>query len=326
MPSSFSQAFPPAPIFTEKKVGNLEGKVFLVTGAASGVGFELARLLFSRGGTVYIAARSKEKVDRAIKTISQARSSKGHLHPLLLDLADFPTIKPAVNEFLAKENRLDVLVHNAGLMTPPAGSKNKSGLDLEMATNCLGPFLLNRLLEPILVETAQSKSATRNGTRIVWVSSMITASVPPGGIQFEEKGSGQPQILRNAMQNYMQSKVGNLFLASETAKRLGNEGVLSVAVNPGLMKTELQRHSPKMQGIIMGLLFKGPVYGAYSELFAALSPEITSKRNGAFIIPWGRFGDVPAHIEKGLEPESKGGNGAAERFASWCEKETKLYL
>lgn len=98
-----------------------------------------------------------------------------------------------------------------------------------MSTNCLGPFLLNRLLEPILIRTAQSESTSHDSTRIVWVSSMITASVPQGGIRFEEKSKGgKPQVLKNAMQNYMQSKVGNVFLASETAKRLGNKGVISL--------------------------------------------------------------------------------------------------
>ena len=161
MPSSFSQAFPPAPTFTEKNIASLQGKVrkdrgifkeqkshisqvFIVTGAASGVGFELAKLLAGCGGTVYVAARSKEKVDRAIKSISQANAGKGKLHPLLLDLANFSSIKPAVNEFLDKESRLDVLVHNAGLMTPPAGSKNSKVFELETLwlhprlTRCLG--------------------------------------------------------------------------------------------------------------------------------------------------------------------------------------------
>jgi retinol dehydrogenase 12 len=95
-----------------------------------------------------------------------------------------------------------------------------------MATNCLGPFLLNHLLGPILIHTAQAQS-TPDHVRIVWLSSMITASVPPGGIQFHEK-SGSPKVLKNAMQNYMQSKVGNVFLASEAAKRLGREGVISM--------------------------------------------------------------------------------------------------
>jgi retinol dehydrogenase 12 len=100
------------------------------------------------------------------------------------------------------------------------------GHDLEMATNCLGPFILNHLLEPILTRTAQAES-TPNRVRIVWVSSMITASVPAGGIQFEEN-SGSPKVLKNAMQNYMQTKVGNVFLASEAAKRLGKNGIISM--------------------------------------------------------------------------------------------------
>lgn len=104
----------------------LTSQVFIVTGAASGVEYELAKILYSRGGTLYVAARSKEKVDQAIKNIVAAMtSSKGQLIALLLDLADFPTIKKAVSIFLEEEDRLDVLVHNAGLMTPPAGSKSK---------------------------------------------------------------------------------------------------------------------------------------------------------------------------------------------------------
>ena len=102
------------------------------------------------------------------------------------------------------------------------------GHDLEMATNCLGPFLFNHFLEPMLKRTAHADS-TPDRVRIVWLSSFITAAptVPPGGVQFDED-SGSPKVLKNAMQNYMQSKVGNVFLASEAAKRLGREGIISV--------------------------------------------------------------------------------------------------
>ena len=75
-----------------------------------------------------------------------------------------------------------------------------------------------------------------------------------------------------------------------------------------------------------GILFKPPLYGAYSELFAALSPKVTSKHNGGFIIPWGRFGDLPGHIETGLKPKAEGGSGAAEKFWYWCAEETEAYL
>lgn len=77
--------------------------------------------------------------------------------------------------------------------------------------------------------------------------------------------------------------------------------------------------------LLQGILFKGARYGAYSELFAALSPRVTAKNDGAFIVPWGRFGPVPGHIEKGLSPSSSGGTGAAEKFWAWCEKETAAY-
>ena len=95
-----------------------------------------------------------------------------------------------------------------------------------MATNCLSPFILNHLLKPILTRTARTES-NPNGVRIVWLASMITASVPPGGIELNDK-SGSPQILKNAMQDYMQSKADNVFLASETAKRLGGDGIISM--------------------------------------------------------------------------------------------------
>ena len=73
-------------------------------------------------------------------------------------------------------------------------------------------------------------------------------------------------------------------------------------------------------------MLKAPKYGAYSELFAALSPAITSKHNGGFIVPWGRFGAVPSHIAKGLKSKSEGGTGAAERFWEYCLVETRQYM
>ena len=98
-----------------------------------------------------------------------------------------------------------------------------------MATNCLGPFLLSHFLEDILRRTAASQpSDGRNAVRVVWVSSMIAVYVPQGGIVFDES-TGAPKVLKNAVENYMESKVGNVFLGSEAAKRLGDDGVISLA-------------------------------------------------------------------------------------------------
>ena len=123
MAPPFDQIFPPSPTFTEKHAGDQGGRVFLVTGSTSGVGLELAKMLYGLNGTVYVAGRSAEKISAALKTIkSQVRTTTGRVEALQIDLADLASIKQSVHEFLSKEDRLDVLVHNAGLMMPPTGS------------------------------------------------------------------------------------------------------------------------------------------------------------------------------------------------------------
>lgn len=129
VPSTFSSVFPPAPPFTEKNLGSLTGKVYIITGAASGVGFELAKILYAAGGTVYIAARSTARCEGAIEKLKaqvpgNGTKKIGKLGSMVVDLADMRTVKGAVQEFLRKESRLDVLVHNAAVMLAPKGSKD----------------------------------------------------------------------------------------------------------------------------------------------------------------------------------------------------------
>jgi retinol dehydrogenase-12 len=134
--STLNAFFPPAPTFTDANLPSQKGRVIIVTGAASGVGFELAKILYLAGGTVYIAARSTSRCEGAIQKLLEQTADmeigkggkgkgKGKLQSMVVDLADLGTVKPAVESFLEKEERLDVLVHNAAVMTPPAGSKDK---------------------------------------------------------------------------------------------------------------------------------------------------------------------------------------------------------
>lgn len=76
---------------------------------------------------------------------------------------------------------------------------------------------------------------------------------------------------------------------------------------------------------LQGIVFKPAKYGAYSELFAALSPSIKPKDSGSFIIPWGRLGPIPDHIKAAMKSKSNGGTGTASRFWEWCERETHAY-
>lgn len=225
MGNQISQAFPPKPIFTEKSIDSLSGKVYIVTGANAGVGKELARLLYSLNSTVYIAARSFEKAQAAIQWIKEQHpTSQGVLHFLHLDLGDLGGIKATAEEFLSKEKRLDVLFNNAGVMVPPQGSTTKQGYELQLGTNCVGPFLFTKLLTPILVETA--KKETTGSVRVIWVSSSAAhLGAPKGGVDLQNLD--YKKDLRKD-QKYAISKAGNVLHALEYQRRYKDSGVISV--------------------------------------------------------------------------------------------------
>ena len=125
------------------------------------------------------------------------------------------------------------------VMFPPKDSVDAHGNELQIGTNCLGPCLLYRLLEPILMKTAESAPA--GSVRVAWAgsSALDVLSPKPDGIQVDN--DGRPQN-KGVEQNYAQSKVGNLFLARIYASETPQNGVVHLCFNPGNLKTDLQRH------------------------------------------------------------------------------------
>ncbi|KAK7750954.1 short-chain alcohol dehydrogenase [Diatrype stigma] len=329
MGNIFSQFFfvPTAPL-TEKNCPDQRGRVFLVTGGYAGVGFELCKILYAHNATVWIAGRSEPKAQKALDNIKAAcPKSEGRLNFLYLDLSDLATVKPAVQSFVAQEQRLDVLVNNAGVMYPPKGSTDAQGNDLQIGTNCLGPYLLYQLLLPLLAKTAAA--APTASVRVAWAASIAVqvAAPQPHGMLVVGEGDdvGRPQD-RGVADNYGQSKVGNVFFAREFAKATtAHTGVVHAAFNPGNLRTELQRHWTGLDHWITDKILFPPVYGAYTELFAAVSPELTPDKSGAYIYPWGRLGSLPAGIENSLKTGSEGGSGVAAKFLSWCAKQTEEF-
>jgi retinol dehydrogenase 12 len=200
-------------------------QVFIVTGSSSGVGKELAQILHAHDAKVYVAARSKERAGQAMEEIrANFPASKGELVYLHLDLEDLSTIKASAEEFLGKEDRLDVLWNNAGVMNTPAGSKTKQGYELQLGTNNIAPFLFTKLLTPVLVETA--KTAPKGSVKVVWVSSSAAEMIAPvGGVDMNnlDYKKDLPRWMK-----YGVSKGGNILHSNEFAKRHEEDGIISV--------------------------------------------------------------------------------------------------
>ena len=293
----------------------------VVTGGYAGVGEELSKILYGKGATVYIAGRSEEKAHRAIERIkTTVPSSSGRLEFLLLDLNDLSTVTASADKFLSQESRLDVLVNNAGVMFPPAGTKTEQGHDLQFGTNCLGPFLFTKCLMPILTRTAASSPT--DSVRVLWAASVgIQIFAPDKGVAFDER-TGAPKIFSDQRTNYGQTKVGNVLLAVKTAELYASKGVVSVSFNPGNLKTELMRHTDSflMRMSAKAMLYPA-IFGAYTELYSGWSEEITAAKRISYVVPWGKDGSdlVRQDIQEAIR------NGLATKFWDWCESETKSY-
>jgi len=313
-----SQFFPPSPTFTEKDVPDLTGKVFIVTGGNSGVGFEIVKILYAKGGTVYIASRSPDKVASAIKEIkSLVTDATGKLLGLHLDLGDLTTVPRCVSTFLAQESQLDVLFNNAGISQEPSGNVSKQGHEIHMATNCLGHFLLTNMLLPILLRTAKSSQEAR--VRVVYTSSgIMDIAAPPGGLSLAELVPGN--FSKSPDRNYASSKAGCWMLAAELDKRTRKYGLLCVCQSPGTLNTKGWDRAPRMVKLMMKLVMHEPKMGAYTGLWAGLSPEVKLDDGGRYGLPWGRWDTDPKkEILESMKTKEEGGTGLSAEFWTWCE-------
>ncbi|KIX94936.1 uncharacterized protein Z520_09246 [Fonsecaea multimorphosa CBS 102226] len=319
----FKESWPPRPEFTDKELGDQTGKVFIITGTTSGVGKALTGILYSKNATVYTAARNQERaleVNADIKT--QNPESTGKLIYLKMDLEDLGSVKAAAQEFLSKESRLDVLWNNAAVLMPPAGSKTKQGLDLQLGVNCLAPFLFTKLLTPTMLATA--KISPPGSVRVMFVGSSATyLFAPTGGVEMlrlRDASEKDPTYM------YGVSKAANALYALHFAKLHREDGIIAVSGNPGNLRSDLPRHVSRWGQILMRALQYDPVYGAYTELFGGLSPKITLEKTGAWLMPWGRIGKLRPDIEEAGKSKADGGSGIAEELWAWSEEHVRYYV
>ena len=274
-----------------------------------------------------MAARSETKAHAAIDAVKSntpsTSTSPGQLKYLHLDLDDLSTIKASASAFAAQESRLDVLWNNAGIATVPPGSKTAQNIEQHIGVNCVAPLLFTQLLLPQLEKAAES--APPASVRVVWTSSWMGESqAPKGGVDFEELAKGGS---KDKNRNYGTSKAGNWLLAVEGARQHGAKGIIHVVQNPGNLQSNVWRNVPKMMLIMLTPLLYETKLGALTELYAGLSPDITTDRNGSYIIPWGRLQTANSRedIIQAMKSEEEKGSAVARRFWAWCEEQTKDY-
>ncbi len=216
--------------WTAENIPSQNGKVVIVTGSSSGIGYEAARVLANKEAKVIIAVRNLDKGKTAKEKIL-SQNENAEVEIMKIDLSDLSSVKEFADEFVKKYDKLDILINNAGVMIPPY-SKTKDGFELQFGTNHLGHFALTLQLLDLIKSTLNS--------RIVTVSS---GAHKFGNINFDDLNWDSRKY--KPMRSYGDSKIANLYFTSELAKRLRGNGnnVLVTAAHPGWTATDLQRHS-----------------------------------------------------------------------------------
>lgn len=214
--------------WTAENIPSQKGKIAIVTGASSGIGYEAARVLANKGAEVIVAVRNKEKGKNAVQKIKE-QNSEANVKPMLLDLADLKSVEQFAIDFKKSYTKLDLLINNAGVMMPPYG-KTKDSFELQFGTNHLGHFALTGHLFEFLKKTPNS--------RIVNVSS---GAHNWGNIDFNDLNWENRKYKPGRA--YGDSKIANLYFTYEMSNRLNGSDITVSAAHPGWTATELQRHS-----------------------------------------------------------------------------------
>lgn len=302
------------PTITEKDLGSQAGRVFLITGGYSGIGFELARMLFDLGGTVWIAGRSPDKAKAAAERIEgssgrmpHSTQAPGSIQFLHLDLADLGAIRQSAQYLLQHVERLDVVWHNAGVMVPPDETPlTPQGHDIQLSTNALGPFLLQHFLTPLMLSTAARQDVDRASVRVVWLTSNAHSAAPkPDGVDWDNINMKDDGSFTGRLKRYGQSKAMNVMYAHELARLYGPKGLISLSVHPGSLSSGLQKNLPWLVNMVFSMKRKHPKYGAYTMLFAGFS-GLGQGKNGSYVAPHGKWSECDEFIAQGLDERATG--------------------
>jgi NAD(P)-dependent dehydrogenase (short-subunit alcohol dehydrogenase family) len=261
--------------WTTADIPDLTGKVMIVTGANSGIGFETVKEFARKGAQTILACRRMDKGWAAFDQI-QSKIPYATMEILQLDLSDLSSVRAFVETYKAKYNRLDVLVNNAGIMSVPH-RKTADGFESQLGINHLGHFALTGLLLDVILATPRA--------RVVNVSSIAHWR---GHMNFENlmfdggKGYGNRAA-------YQRSKLANLLFTYELERYFEEHGLdtIAVAAHPGVSNTDLADHvkAIKILRPFVGWILQSAAMGALPIIRAAVDPDVNG---GQYYGPGGR--------------------------------------
>ncbi len=259
----------------------MQGKVVLVTGANTGIGEVTARELAGAGAKVWLACRNEGRAREAMARIREVHP-EADLHFLALDLSDLGSVRNAADAFLESQERLDVLINNAGL----AGQRGqtKQGFEIAFGVNHLGHFLFTKQLTPLLV----ASGTDADPSRIVIVASRAHTRVnAKKGIDWD--ALQKPTKTVSGFPEYSVSKLANVWHAKALARRLEGEPVRVYSLHPGVVASDVWRKVPWPFRSLMKLFMITNEEGAQTTLHCATSPSVVGES--------GRYYDESAPAE-----------------------------
>jgi NAD(P)-dependent dehydrogenase (short-subunit alcohol dehydrogenase family) len=245
--------------WTTADIPDQTGRVAVITGSNTGLGYETAAALAYHGAHVVLAVRNLDKGKDAA-TLIQRRSPNADVALQELDLTSLDSIHAAAEQLRSDHDHIDLLINNAGVMMTPK-STTKDGFELQLGTNHLGHFVFTGLLLDRLLAVP--------GSRVVTVSSMGHRI---GRIRFDDLQSDRAYSRAGA---YGQSKLANLLFTYELQRRLVGTNTIAVAAHPGSSTSELSRNVPRLvQLAFKPLELQGADMGALPTLRAATDPTV----------------------------------------------------
>lgn len=247
----------------------LDGKTVVITGANTGIGKETAIDLAKRGARVIMACRDMEKGQAALKEVVE-NSANENVALMKLDLSDTKSIREFADNINKDEEKLHILLNNAGVMVCPFG-KTADGFEMQIGVNHMGHFLLTYLLLDLIKKSAPA--------RIINVSSMAHLF---GSINLEDINSEKSYDKKAA---YAQSKLANVLFTRSLAKRLEGTDVTAYSLHPGVVQTDLWRHLSGPQQFVMKVVSpftKSSIQGAQTSIYCAVEPSLEKESGGYY--------------------------------------------